>query len=114
MCLWHLGYITYEKYVECISFAIVAATTIRKNILMNFVPLRITRGDGSTNSLTASLERLLPQTFTGRVLFQIEDDAKVRAFVLPGLDAGRAGEMPWAVPPNWQGTTSIPGISTGE
>jgi hypothetical protein len=90
--------------------AYVAAT----NSIERSVVLKIRHEDGSVSETTVDLGRSVPQAFPGRLVFQVEEGRKVRAFVLPDQEGAGRGELPWAVPPSWQGVTSIPGFSGGE
>jgi len=78
------------------------------------VTLTITGEDGAPSTKVVRLDRVVPQTFDGCVLFQIESHAGIRAFVLPQAERSSESELPWAVPPAWQGVPGIPGLSDRE
>lgn len=78
------------------------------------VMLEITGPDGVSSSKVVRLDRAIPHTFDGRILFQIGSENRVRTFVMPRDRAADQGVMPWAVPPTWQGVPGIPGLTGQE
>ena len=82
--------------------------------LSSNVTLAITAPDGQRIERKIELGREVPRTFDGCVVFQIESNAQVRAFILPRDERAGGGVMPWATPPSWQGVHEIPGLSGQE
>ena len=75
------------------------------------VRLEVKTEGGTKFEQTVDLGRPIPKAFRGRILFQIEKDNTVKVFVLPKRKDSGDGELPWAVPPVWQGVPGIPGLS---
>jgi len=101
-----------------------AFATIRPHSTGPFVPARanmggplhleVTTENGVTLTNTIHLDSPILRTFNGQVVFQIEDSTHVRVFIQPARDKSRDGDLPWAMPPSWQGVPSIPGLSGRE
>lgn len=69
---------------------------------------------GRDITMTVVLPTLVPPTFRGRVIFQIEEQNQVRGFVLPEIKGDEEGEIPWDNPPTWTAAPTIPGMSGEE
>ena len=52
----------------------------------------------------------LPSDYKGSIHLQINDNNQMQVFVKP-WNGGQAGNQPWARVEDWEGTTSIPGLS---
>ena len=78
------------------------------------VTLVVTAEDGAIVTNAVRLARPVPLTFDGRVLFQIEAGTRVRVFIMPTPDKPSDGDIPWAIPPPWQGAPTVPGLSGQE
>jgi len=76
--------------------------------------LEATTENGVTVTNTVHLDSPILRTFNGQIVFQIESNTHVRVFVQPAHDNSSNGELPWAIPPSWQGNPSIPGLSGRE
>ena len=64
-----------------------------------------------TVSRKVALQGNVPQTFRGRVYFQISKGDEVKPFVMPDTNDTSA-DMPWARPESWEGIPGIPGLTT--
>ncbi len=82
--------------------------------MVGIVTLEVTAKEGVSFTNAVHMGKPVPRTFDGRVLFQVEANARVRLFVMPRADKPDGGVLPWAVPPSWEGSPTIPGLSAGE
>jgi len=78
-------------------------------VLGKGIELRIVSESGTNVTRVLDLDPAVSPTWKGYLLIQIENDALVRTFFLPP-EEGWGGDMPWAVPPAWQGVLNIPGM----
>ena len=80
-----------------------------KRALGKGLVVRITSDRGTNVNRIVDLDPAVAPKYRGTLLFQVEDDAKVRTFFQPE-DEASAGNLPWAQQPSWQGAISIPGM----
>lgn len=80
-----------------------------KGVLGKGIVIRIDSDRGTNVNRIVDLDPAVAPKYRGTLLFQIEDDAKVRTFFQPE-DEASAGNLPWAQQPSWQGAISIPGM----
>ena len=78
------------------------------------VTLEVIREDGVSVTNAVRLGAPVSRGFDGRVMFEVEANSRVKAFILPAPDKEREGVLPWAVQPSWQGVPSLPGLSGQE
>ncbi|MCK5850238.1 MAG: hypothetical protein KAH23_04925 [Kiritimatiellae bacterium] len=81
--------------------------------IMGPLIVTLTSTNGISHNTTVPTPGPIPPAFQGRVLLQIEEDRKVRLFILSDRGNSGSADLPWAVPPSWQVAPGIPGF-TGE
>jgi len=62
-------------------------------------------------SRKVTLKGNIPQSFRGRIYFQIGTNETVKPFIMPDTNDTSA-DMPWAKPESWEGIPGIPGLTT--
>ena len=67
--------------------------------------------DHQSRSKTVTLQGEIPQSFRGRIYFQISQNDNVKSFITPDSQDTSA-DMPWAKPESWEGVPGIPGLTT--
>lgn len=73
------------------------------------IEVRIVSEHGTNVTRMLDLDPPVSPAYNGYLLIQIENDALVRTFFMPP-EEGWGGDMPWNVPPAWQGVLNIPGM----
>ncbi len=116
----HLSFVTIEQEdLPPYSFTNIAphqvsSYTGARSAISGVVAIQGKWKDGKSFSGSVTIETPIPQKMAGRVIFQVEKDSSVRMFVMPDRRQSNAGVLPWAVPPLWQNTISVPGMSGDE
>ena len=102
-----------------LSFIDVAANSSADALLSTagmhkITKVTITPKNGVPEHVKIDLGKAVPQNFRGRVVFQIEEYNRVRAFVMPDTTDNDDGDLPWDTPPSWVGAPTLPGMSGEE
>ena len=67
--------------------------------------------DNKSVSKKITLKGDIPESFRGRVYFQIGRDGEVKPFITPDTN-DTSTDMPWNKPESWEGIPGIPGLTT--